>query len=156
MSSTRKKPLLLFTCVVLGTALLTGMATLAYTEKRARGAKPRNQPFASPTPAPKPSPPNRKVDGLIVLTLSRFGFEPANTLERAMGHLMISVLNRSGVRNLNLRLDRVAGSRLRDVNMPIEKGKWEEEIDLAPGEYVLSEANHPNWICRITVTQKKP
>src|SRR5712692_7665125 len=94
--------------------------------------------------------PKQKLDGLIVLQISRFGFEPAE-IQRPMGHHLIYIVNRSGANELILRLDRVAGARLHEVRLPREKGGWRQEVDLLPGQYVISEANHPDWNCRITV-----
>jgi hypothetical protein len=33
--------------------------------------------------------------------------------------------------------------------------KWIEQFNLPPGDYVLTEANHPDWKCSITLTPPK-
>ena len=64
---------------------------------------------------------------------------------------MLFVDNRSGLEEVTLRVDRVAGPRLHEVRVPREMLDWNEEINLTPGQYVLTEASHPDWVCRITV-----
>jgi hypothetical protein len=69
---------------------------------------------------------------------------------------VLAVENRSGLQAVQLRLDRVAGAgvRLRDVQMPRAKHDWKDALDLTPGSYALTEANHPEWVCNITITSK--
>lgn len=90
------------------------------------------------------------IEGEII-TITRGGFEPAE-LTRPMGRFGLFVQNRSGLEEVTLRLDRVAGSRLREVPVPREKLDWDDVIDLTPGRYVLTEANNPDWVCNITIT----
>jgi len=97
--------------------------------------------------------PKQKVDDLIVLELSRFGFMPAE-ITRRKGHLIISVTNRTGIGELALQLQRADGERLREFHLTTERPRLREEIDLPAGEYVLTEANHPEWVCRITIGDK--
>ena len=33
------------------------------------------------------------------------------------------------------------------------KRLWRKVFDLAPGNYTLTEASHPEWACRIVVTR---
>jgi hypothetical protein len=53
-----------------------------------------------------------------------------------------------------LRLDRVKGGRLHEVEVHRSKRFWAELFDLNPGQYALTEANNPGWTCRITITAK--
>jgi hypothetical protein len=95
-----------------------------------------------PTPTQLPS---------ILITISPRGFEPG-AFSIPQGKFFILVENRSGLHSVNLRLDRMSVSRLYDVHVPREQLDWAELLDLSPGEYVLTEADHPDWACRFTVT----
>ncbi len=81
----------------------------------------------------------------VVLTLKPEGFIPAE-VTRDPGRFQLSVDNRSGVEELTLHLKRSDGTQLRE--MRIAPGSdWSELLDLAPGNYTLSEASHSNWVC---------
>jgi hypothetical protein len=86
-----------------------------------------------------------------LVTIRPHGFEPKE-ITRPKGRFILAVDNRSGLEEVNLRLDQVAGNRLHQVRVPREHLDWSEVFDLHPGNYVLTEANHPNWVCRITIT----
>lgn len=51
-----------------------------------------------------------------------------------------------------LRLDREAGGRVKEVRLRSKKERAAGVFDLPPGDYLLTEANHPGWVCRIKVT----
>lgn len=86
-----------------------------------------------------------------VVTILPTGFSPSE-ITRPRGRFLIVVDNRSGLEETNLRLERAAGSRLREVRRTKEELIWRQLEDLPPGEYVLTEASHPEWACRITIT----
>jgi hypothetical protein len=86
-----------------------------------------------------------------LITLRPHGFEPA-TLTRRHGHFMLAVNNRSRTNEVSLRLDRMHGSRLQEVKMPRGQTRSLSRLHLPPGEYLLSEEAHPEWVCRITLT----
>lgn len=88
-----------------------------------------------------------------LVTISPRGFEPGE-ITRPAGKFILAVDNRSGVEEVELRLDRLRGNRQRVVKVKRNRPGWREMLDLAPGTYVLSEANHADWTCRITITQK--
>lgn len=90
------------------------------------------------------------IDGEII-TVTRGGFEPSE-ITRPMGRFALFVQNRSGLEEVTLRLDRVAGNRLREVPVNRNKLDWDDVLDLTPGNYVLTEANNPDWVCNITIT----
>jgi hypothetical protein len=96
----------------------------------------------------KPTP--TRLDSVLI-TINRRGFEPA-ALSRPKGKFFLLVENRSGLREVDLRLDRVAGNRLHEVKVPREQLDWAELLDLNPGEYRLTEAGRSDWACRITIT----
>jgi len=88
-----------------------------------------------------------------LVTIRPHGFEPEE-ITRLDGPFILAVDNRSGLEEVALRLAGVAGNRLKEVIIPRKKLNWRDALDLPPGRYVLTEANHPDWICRITITAK--
>jgi hypothetical protein len=86
-----------------------------------------------------------------LITLRPQGFEPAE-ITRPKGTVLLVVENRTGLDTVNLRLDREVGGRLREVALSRRRAIWRDLNDLIPGQYVLTEATHPNWTCRITIT----
>ncbi len=85
-----------------------------------------------------------------LLTLQSTGFEP-NEIQRPQGAFILGVDNRTGVETIELRLVRTNGQQLKALEAPRRKISWREVVDLAPGQYVLSEANHPDWTCTVTI-----
>lgn len=88
-----------------------------------------------------------------VVTIQPTGFEPRE-ITRPKGLFLLAVENRSGLRTIQLRLDREAGGRLRDLHIPGNRHDWKDGLDLPPGRYVLTEAYHPDWSCVLTITAK--
>lgn len=88
-----------------------------------------------------------------LITLTRNGFVPAR-IRRPQGPFILGVDNRSGIDGVALRLERVNGARLSALESRTRKLSWRDLVDLPPGEYVLAEANHPNWVCRISITPR--
>jgi hypothetical protein len=85
------------------------------------------------------------------ITIRPTGFDPAETT-LSKGRSLLTVDNRSGLREVVLRLDKEAGNRLQEVRVQREKLDWRRTVDFEPGRYLLTEAAHPGWTCRITVT----
>jgi len=86
-----------------------------------------------------------------LLTLRPSGFEPAEVVW-PRGQFFLSIDNRSNVNDITLRLDRKAGARLKEVDLKMRKQRSAGVFDPPPGEYLLTEANHPEWVCRITIS----
>lgn len=97
-----------------------------------------------------PDKPRVRVETEII-TILPHGFDHSE-IARSKGEFVLMVDNRSGIDDLLLRLDREAGDRLKEVQFRGEQIDWNDLLDLTPGTYVLSEANHPEWVCRITIT----
>lgn len=85
------------------------------------------------------------------IILTRFGFEPEQII-RPPGEFLLNVLNRSQVSDVDLRLDKSAGDHVRLQHVSQDKLDWRDFFTLEPGDYVLTEASHPEWVCRITIT----
>jgi hypothetical protein len=86
----------------------------------------------------------------VTLTITTDGFTPA-TLTRPAGRFMLSVDNRTDMATLILRLNNEDGSLLRELKVPANTLDWSEAVELAAGSYTLTEAQHPAWVCHITV-----
>jgi len=119
----------------------------------------------TPTPNLVPSPLARGVSDLFVLlqvsaqqeveteviTLRPSGFEPAEIV-RPAGRVMFAVDNRSGAGEVVLRLARAGGDQLNKARASRNTRALREVVNLAPGEYTLTETGHTEWVCRITIT----
>jgi len=88
-----------------------------------------------------------------VLTLGAGGFDPTE-LRRPAGRFMLAITNRTQENELSLELSQVAGNRLHSVRMKRGRTRSLSDLNLAPGEYILSERNHPRWICRLTISPR--
>jgi hypothetical protein len=86
-----------------------------------------------------------------LITITAHGFEPRE-IARPQGRFLLMIDNRSGLAATSLRLTREAGSRVREMPVPREEPNWSDVVDLQPGRYVLTEADHPRWSCRITIS----
>lgn len=88
------------------------------------------------------------------LTLRPSGFEPAS-LTRTQGEFILAVYNHAGVEDLGFVLTHETGRKEREARPPRgRQKKWAEALDLAPGSYTLSVADHPEWMCDITITPR--
>jgi hypothetical protein len=88
-----------------------------------------------------------------LITITPHGFEPQE-ITRPQGRFLLMVDNRSGVAATTLALTSEAGQRTREMQVPREAPNWSEVVELRPGRYVLTEANHARWSCRITITPR--
>lgn len=86
-----------------------------------------------------------------LITIGPGGFEPS-TIRRPAGRFFMAIENRSGLDSVTLRIDRLAGARLKEAAVSGGQLDWIDVLDLTPGDYVVTEADHPNWFCNITVT----
>jgi hypothetical protein len=89
----------------------------------------------------------------LPIVLKSGGFVPMDVIG-AQGDYFFSVLNQSGTAEIVLRLDREHGNRLHEDHVKKERLRWRKTVHLTPGVYVLTEANHPQWVCRITINSK--
>jgi hypothetical protein len=87
-----------------------------------------------------------------LVTLYATGFEPLE-ITRPQGAFILGVDNRTGLENIELRLDRDSGGRVGALQDRKRRLSWRDLIELGPGRYVLSEANHPEWSCIIVITR---
>ncbi len=99
---------------------------------------------------------NEKLESELI-TVSRFGFMPL-AITRPFKDFVMVIENRTADPELNLTLNRTVGNRptdkVTDVKLKRGRGNWYAHLNLPPGEYELSEASHPEWKCKITLTPR--
>lgn len=93
----------------------------------------------------------RVLLGAELLTITRRGFEPTE-MSRADGHFFLAIQNRSGIGELNLKLIREAGDSLHEAHLVRGADDWCDVVNLPPGTYLIIEADHPKWVCHLTIT----
>lgn len=106
---------------------------------------------ASPAPALTAPAANPSLLQVERITIRPTGFDPGE-ITRPEGRFVLAVDNRSGLRELTLRLSDGGGRRLREVRVPREQPSWRVTLDAPAGSYVLTEVDHPGWVCRVSVT----
>jgi hypothetical protein len=102
--------------------------------------------------------PSMKNPQALVLILQPYGFEPAS-VTIANRAVQVSVHNRTGKKEIDLDLIRVAGpqgqaiaaSKVQTTKVDKRRLQWREYFELTPGRYVITEASEPRWRCEITV-----
>jgi hypothetical protein len=87
-----------------------------------------------------------------LITIRPSGFEPSE-ITRPAGRFLLAVNDRSEQDEVVLLLTRENGEQLHRVRMrdTPRKHEWRQVVNLPPGRYVLAEAAHPEWTCRITL-----
>ena len=85
----------------------------------------------------------------LLFELRPAGFIPTET-EVSAGNYMLLLQNRSGIRELNFTLEHESQGRVAASDQ--QRRDWTKRIQLGPGTYILSEANHPEWRAVIRVT----
>lgn len=85
-----------------------------------------------------------------ILVLRHDGFHPRE-ISRPPGRFLLALQNQSTAEELSLTLTPEGGNPLKQVRFENKQSKLREVIELPPGRYVLSEANHPEWTCSIEI-----
>jgi hypothetical protein len=88
-----------------------------------------------------------------LITITPHGFEPQE-ITRPQGRVPLMVDNQTDLAVSSLQFTREAGPRINEMQVSREQPNWSEAVDLPPGRYVLIEAEHPEWQCRITITAR--
>jgi hypothetical protein len=84
----------------------------------------------------------------VRLELNSTGFAPAE-FQHGPGTFAIAVENKTLAEEYTLRLKAEDGTLLNEFQ--IQKGSSAWTVNLPTGRYELTEANHPQWTCRIVV-----
>ena len=147
VSSRRFIIALLFVCAFSGLAVVLNKASGFRTG--ASEAPASNATLPAPA-APQGGPSSRPLQGETVV-IRPWGFEP-DEISRPQSQFVLRVDNRSGLDEVSLRLDGQSGGSVRAAAVPRSKLDWRDTLDLPPGTYLLKEAGHPGWECKITIT----
>jgi hypothetical protein len=81
------------------------------------------------------------------------GFEPAQATV-APGPLALVVINGSPLFDSLVTIARETGEKVLDEHLPRGKPQWGGVLNLTPGNYVVTEANHSDWSLKLTVTAR--
>jgi len=92
---------------------------------------------------------NERIEAEVI-TLTPRGFEPRE-ITRPTGPFLLAATNRSSLEEVVLRLERIGGNRMQELRLSGKRRDWQETLNLPAGEYILSEATNPDWICQITI-----
>ena len=112
------------------------------------------QPLPPASPAPRPT----EDLSVELVTIHPYGFEP-DELVLSKGRFLLAIDNRSRLDQLSVQLlspGAAEGTFVRSqvTRMPRGNVNWNRLVDLPPGEHVLTEENHPEWACKITIREK--
>lgn len=147
----------LLTLAILATASLSGALLGLRAGAAGRSAAPAAEPPTNTNVepvAPRTVRPQQagQVEARLV-TLTPRGFEPEEMLADTRFILIVDDL--TGLGDLQVELLRqTGGDKLHEVRLPRGRRNYTKELELPPGEYVLTEANHPNWQCTISVAPR--
>ena len=86
----------------------------------------------------------------LLITIRPTGFDPSEVTVPD-GPFLLAIDNKSGLDSVTLQLTRDGGQRVRQMHLSVGRHKWREKITLSLGKYLLTEADHPNWLSRIIV-----
>ncbi len=84
----------------------------------------------------------------VRIELTSNGFAPSE-VQRAPGTFAIAVENNALSGEYRLKLKAEDGTVLNEFQ--VQKGSSAWTVSLQTGRYTLTEANHPQWICSITL-----
>ena len=87
---------------------------------------------------------------LILIALRPEGFD-AREMQLEPGEYLFIIGNRTGLQNVNVRLDRDGNERIDAASVGGRQRDWKKRLKLARGVYVLTANDNPDWICRIVV-----
>ena len=98
-----------------------------------------------------PTTANENVEGELITILPN-GFEPGE-LVRPAGSFVLMFDNQSGLQPLDLRLERAGMPRVTELRLR-RKSDSTTILNLPQGEYQVTEANHPGWSLKLTLTKR--
>lgn len=140
--------------VALGLTIILGLLAVA-TASRAVFERRTEPATASPNEPVRSSVQSRTSPTVPahVLVLRPMGFEPAE-VSWPKDRFFLAIENHTNVSDITLLLDRDLGGRVKEVKLKMRKERAAGIFDLPPGNYLLTEANHSGWVCRITITPR--
>lgn len=105
-----------------------------------------------PKPAPADTNPRAQApqEERAVIRLLTSGFSPTE-LSDTSGPYRLVITRPSQDEEVVLQLKTESGELVQEIEMPSEKLNWTTLIELEAGSYTLTVANHPQWVCHLTV-----
>jgi len=94
-----------------------------------------------------PLPTNIQVE---TFTVGLDGFAPKR-INRRPGPFVLGIDNYTRFRNASFELVREDGSKVHEIKWPSGRVRHRQLINLPRGNYLLKEANHPDWTAQITI-----
>jgi hypothetical protein len=85
-----------------------------------------------------------------VIIITPTGFEPTE-ITRPTGRFLLAIQDRSGFAEITLRVSRESDGAQFLVPTRKKHRAWRDVINPPSGRYLLTEANHPEWRCLITI-----
>lgn len=145
----KKQKRILWPLITLVVLALTTVALVVRRDVRGASAKPEAAAALTPNGSQARSNESAEVEQI---DLRPSGFEPSE-ITRPSGRFLFGVNNRTGLTELSLMLVHESGRSAGSKRLSRVK-TWRDVLDLHPGRYVLREATHPDWLCRITITER--
>ena len=142
-------------------ALVVILTAIAFVSAEPKPSVIESAQSQSETPQESQNPATRQIASAKPLehvetaqtTLTRWGFQP-NSITVKAGAVVLMVNNRSGMGTMTWNVNIEGGNRLYEATIPSEELDWTKEAQLSAGTYILTEANHPDWTCRLTVVSQ--
>jgi len=132
--------------IVASVLLLLGVATNSHFAQLSAAEIPPVAISSSPVQSGEAGPEVK----LVLLALFPEGFEN-NEMQLNAGEYLFIVGNRTGLREVNVRLDREGNEHV-SLATVVERGKgWKQRLKLTPGNYLFTVDENPDWTCRIVV-----
>ena len=87
---------------------------------------------------------------LVLLALLPEGFE-SKDMQLAPGDYVFIIGNRTGLRDISVRLDREGVGRVGAPTLGGRQRDWKQRLRLTTGTYLVTANDNPDWTCRIVV-----
>jgi hypothetical protein len=87
---------------------------------------------------------------LVLLALLPEGFD-TKEMRLAAGDYVFIIGNRTGLREISVRLDREGLGRVGAATMGGRQRNWKQRMRLTTGTYIVTANDNPDWTCRIIV-----
>lgn len=89
---------------------------------------------------------------LLPIQIRQNGFLPGE-ITKPSGDFEFLIINASGEHDITLRLERERGEHLQALS-PKRGRNLRKVVSLSPGIYFLRVVDHPEWVCRLTITDR--
>ena len=87
---------------------------------------------------------------LVLLALLPEGFD-ATEMQLEPGDYVLVIGNRTGLRDVNVRMDREGNARVATATLRGRQRDWKQRMQLVSGTYLVTANDNPEWSCRIVV-----